>query len=498
MDANFEDFLDLAADRLDRAALTISDGAKVSAATCAALSSATRSLIILGGRYGQTPHGTPVATWQPAFVDRLRAADRRLRHHADFAKAPTTADALISDAARLLTVGQDLLATHLRSPDPPRQVARTPQGEELLGAPVREHVLRRAAELARHLADLTHTVRVFYDLPREQPHLVHAYRPRERELTAAARELADAAAQSLGPATARLHLPPAPVLAASVTYPAPHERPAHAAEQARDALHRMATAAYRAAHPPVGGEYPPAHAAGDLKACAAHLAAAHALAADLLTRLAPHLPMAGWNAAEAVDRLRAAGADWARLRRAWAQIVSVPDSGPRSPLILQATGITIRLGRLLYADPAWTPDTGPGRPRVLGDLLVPDILDALCATISSLPRDAATIAANHARLVTNHVLDLHSTDRVHRPDGEGRRAFPLQPAQRGKLATGYHQVTSAASTAATGLVPLSRGYQALKTMALTTTHAVPRMPTGPSADQTSHRVYRQPPIAPKR
>ena len=51
-EATFEDFLDLAADRLDRAALTVSDGAPVSAATCTALAAATQSLIKLSTRYG--------------------------------------------------------------------------------------------------------------------------------------------------------------------------------------------------------------------------------------------------------------------------------------------------------------------------------------------------------------------------------------------------------------------------------------------------------------
>jgi hypothetical protein len=63
MDATFEDFLTLAQDRLDRAAVAISDGAKVGPATCAALAAATRSLLTLSTRYGQAPHGTPAVAW---------------------------------------------------------------------------------------------------------------------------------------------------------------------------------------------------------------------------------------------------------------------------------------------------------------------------------------------------------------------------------------------------------------------------------------------------
>lgn len=488
MEASFEDFLDLAERRLERAALAISDGERIGSATCAALSAATRSVITLGSRYGVMPNGVPVAAWQPGFLDCLTAADRRLRHHAGSPSAPTAADDLIADAARLLTVAQDLLATHLTAPDPPRQFARTAEGEQLLDAPARDHLLRRAADLASALARLTRTALAFDDLTRRQPHLADAYRPREQDLAAAADDLADAAAQCPAPSAARLELAPAPALAAAgAAYPLPGEAPVTAAEQVRDALRRLATAAYRAAHPLRTGEHPPAHTAGDLREGAAHLALAHVLAADLLARLAPHLPVAGWDAAEAANRLRAAGAAWARLRRPWAQSVSVPDSGPRSALTVQATGIATRLGRLLYADPAWAPQAGPGQPRPLGDLLEPETLDTICVAISTLPREAATIAANHAHLVTGAVLSLHSTDRAHRPDNQARRAYPLQAAQRTELASGYRDAVGASKAAATDLAALGRGYQALKAAGLA---RAPQHVMAPSPDYHAQRPRR--------
>lgn len=468
MEASFEDFLDLAEQRLERAALAISDGARVGSATCAALSATTRSVITLGSRYGVMPSGIPVVAWQPEFVDRLTAADRRLRRHAHNPAAPTAADDLIGDAARLLTVAQDLLATHLTTPDPPRPFARTAEGEQLLDAPARDHLLRRAADVAADLARLTRTALAFDDLTNRQPHLADAYRPRERDLAAAADDLADAAAKCPAPSTARLELAPAPALAAAVVaYPQPAEAPAIAAEQVRDALRRLATAAYRAAHPLRTGEHPPAHTAGDLRVSAAHLAVAHVLSADLLARLAPYLPTAaGWDPAGAADQLRAAAAAWARLRRPWAQSVSVPDSGPRSPLTVEATGIATRLGRLLYADPQWAPQAGPGQPRPVDHLLEPDTLDAICVSISTLSREAATIAANHARLVADAVLDLHSTDRTHRPDNQAQRTYPLQAAQRTELALAYQRANTASTSAASDLAPISRGYRVLKAASL--------------------------------
>ena len=468
----FEEFLTLAEDRLALAALAISDGATVGAATCAVLSTATRALITLGTRYGLTPHGTPVSDWQPAFTDQLTAADRRLRRHADPNAAPSTADELIGDVARLITVAQDVLATHLTVPDPPRQFARTPTGADLLDTATRERVLHRVAEVVGHLAQVTSTAAAFDDLTRQRPHLADAYLPRDRDLTQAAHELAAAAAQRPAPAGDPPQITTAPVMAAPVTYPPPQEDPAQAAEHVRDALDRLATAVYQAAHPLNTGEYPPAHTADNLGETAASLALAHVLAADLLTRLAPHLPPAAhWHPARAADQLRAAGATWARLRRPWEHTTSIPDSGPRNPLTIQAAGIPLRLGRLLYADPAWNPQHGPGQPRTLAELLEPHILDAACTAISALPRVAATIAANHGRLIADHRVDLHTTDRTHRPEGEARRFYPLQPTQRAELIAGYQEAAHVSKNAATGLVSLSRGYQALRAETLmTATH----------------------------
>jgi hypothetical protein len=461
--ATFEDFLELAESRLHQADAAVCGGARVSAATCAALSAVTRSLIALTTRYGNTPTGVPAAAWQPAFLDLLCAADHRLRHHAGSPGTPSEADALIGDAGRFLTVAQDLLATHLTTPDPPRAFARTSQGAELLGTPVREHLLRRAAEFVDHLADLTRTVVTLDDLTQERPQSVDAYRPRGKDLTAAARELADAAAQCSEPTTVRLELSPAPMLAAPVDYPRPDEAPVFAAEQIRADLERLVTAAYRAANHVDTGDHTSIHTAGNLRASATNLALAHALAADLLIRLTPSLPTGSYlNPGEAAERLRAAGAAWAALRHPWERTASIPDSGPRTALTVQATAIAIRLGRLLYADPAWMPQAGPGRPRALNELLAPDALDSVCVTLSALPRVTEVLAANHGRLVADAVLDLYSADRTHRPEGEARHVYPLQAAQRAKLTAGYRDAADASKAAATALAPLSRGYQALK------------------------------------
>ena len=180
MPATFEDFIELAEARLQQADAAFGGGASVSASTCAALSVLTRSLIMLGTRYGVTPSRAAVASWQPGFVGLLSAADRRLRPHASPSAAPTDADELIADAARFLTIAQDLLATHLTTPDPPRSFARTAEGTELLDTPVREHLLRRAAEIVDRLAGLTRTVLTFDDLPRERPNLAAAYRARNK------------------------------------------------------------------------------------------------------------------------------------------------------------------------------------------------------------------------------------------------------------------------------------------------------------------------------
>jgi hypothetical protein len=506
MSATFEDFIDLADARLQQAAVAITDGARVSAATYAAMSAVTRSLLTLSTRYGAAANGTPTAAWQPAFLGRLARAVRHFRHHAGSSATPATADELIDDAARFVTIAQDLLATHLTISDPPRPFARTSGGVELLDTPVREHLLRHAVELSARLAELTRTVVAFDDLRRERPNLADAYRSREKDLAAAARELAETAVQIPGLILARLELEltPAPALAAPVTYPQPHEDPVHAAAQIQTELERLATATYRAAHRLNTGEHPPVHAAGDLRAAAKNLAVAHVLAADLLTLLTPHLPLGPGSAlSDGADQLRAAAAAWARLRDPWEQIASVPDSGPRSPLTVQVNSVTVRLGRLLYAEPAWTPRTGPGTPRALDALLAPDTLDAICVTISALPRTAAAIAANHARLVANGVLDLHSSNRARRPEGAARRFYPLQDAQRGELATRYQEAMLACKAAATSLVGLSRGYRAARAQALIKPHqrAAPPQPVQ-VRDQPHHKQQQQPdsgrPIAPKR
>jgi hypothetical protein len=153
------------------------------------------------------------------------------------------------------------------------------------------------------------------------------------------------------------------------------------------------------------------------------------------------------------------------------------------------------------ATPDWTPQTGPGRPRALDELLAPNVLDAICAAVSALPRSAAVIAAQHARLVTAGTLDLYSANRAQRPEGEGRRYYPLQPAQRAEFAAGYQAAAHASKTAATSLAPLARGYEALKTAALTRAPQTASRP-GLSPAQRMQNVPRHPnesrSVAPRR
>ena len=267
----------------------------------------------------------------------------------------------------------------------------------------------------------------------------------------------------------RLELTPAPVLG-SISYPTPQEGPTTAVEEARSGLEQLATAAYRAANSLRTIESPPTHTASELRECATSLAMAHVVAADLLARLSPYLPThPGPNLSGGADQLRAAGAAWIALRRPWRQIASVPDSGPRSPLTIQANSIVVRFGRLLYTDPTWNPQGGPGQLRSVADLLEPQILDALCTAISALPRCATIIGTNHARLIASATVDLYSADRTHRPEGHGRPFYPLQPVQRTELTIGLQKAARASQAAATGLAALSRGYEALKAYSLVRT-----------------------------
>jgi hypothetical protein len=71
MPASFEDFIELAGSRLERAAAAVAGGTRITSATCAALASATRSLITLSTRYGQTPAGAPIVAWLPEFAELL-------------------------------------------------------------------------------------------------------------------------------------------------------------------------------------------------------------------------------------------------------------------------------------------------------------------------------------------------------------------------------------------------------------------------------------------
>jgi hypothetical protein len=495
MSASFEEFVELAESRLLDAGQAVADGAKVSSATCAALSAVTRSLVTLSTQYGYTSAGAPVISWQPDFAELLTAADRCFRTHAVSPVTPSSADELISDAARVLTAARDLIATHLTSPDSTRDFARTQAGAELQGTAVREHIVHRAAEVADHLGTLTRTVAAADGLLREKPHLADAYRPRDRGLVEAALALTQAAAHAPQPRDTYLDLIPAPVLG-TVSYPQPQEDLTTAADEARSSLEQLATAAYRAANSLRTIENPPAHTASELRESATSLAVAHVLAADLLTRLAPHLPAyPGLNLGDSADRLRAAGAAWLRLRHSWQHIASVPDSGPRSPLTVQAQSIAVRLGRLLYADPTWNPQDGPGHPRPLGELLDPRVLDALCSTVGALPRCTAIIGANHDRLITTGNLDLYSSDRVHRPEGYGRPYYPLQPSQRAELTTGYQKAARASRNAAPSLAPLSRGYQALKSIILT---RAPRPVSNNALRQTHPIGYAPAPLAPVR
>jgi hypothetical protein len=456
MRTTFDDFIELAAERLERAALAITDGARIGAATCRALSTANRSLIEFARRYGPTVQETPAAGWIPRYTDLLAEADRKLCRHGSQAGAQSSADELIGDAARFLVIARDLVATHLTVPDPPGWFARTPVGADILDGPLREQLLCHTAGITAHLAETTRIVAVFDDLGRRRPHTADAYRPRGRDLQEAAHALAEAATFC-----------PAPVLTGSILYPRPGEDPAVAAEEIGIGLERLATAAYQAANRLRTHERPPAHTAGDLRASATNLAIAHALAADLLARLAPYLPARpGLIPAQVAGRLRAAGAAWAALSDQWQQTRSVPDSGPRSPLTVQALSVATRFGRLLYTDPTWTTLGGPAEPRAVADLLAPHVLDAVCRALSSLPRSAATIAADHARLVNTGAVDLYCANRSQRPEHEGRRFYPLQPAQRAAFTAGYQTAAHRAGQAAAGLAPLGRGHQAAKAAAL--------------------------------
>jgi hypothetical protein len=124
--------------------------------------------------------------------------------------------------------------------------------------------------------------------------------------------------------------------------------------------------------------------------------------------------------------------------------------------------------------------------RAVDELLADHALKSMCALLSALLRTAATIAVQHARLVTAGPIDLYSASRAHRPEGVGRRFYPLQPVQRAEFAAGYRVAARACQTAATSLAPLSRGPEAPQMAALSAA-------SRPVVRLDSHKVQPMPP-----
>jgi hypothetical protein len=244
---------------------------------------------------------------------------------------------------------------------------------------------------------------------------------------------------------------------------APEETPLQAARAIIDGCAFLTSHAVRGAHhdPQV-----PQPTAGTLRSIAQHLSLSHLLAARQIRHLATEAALAGhdtWEGQRAAGRLHVAAAAWRLCADQWQDVVTSPEAGPRDPAARTVETVTIRIGRLLFTAPGWTPVDGGSRPlRPAAALLAdPATAAAVLASVHALPAAAGAIADQHAHTAGQLAASgaLHSNARAHRPDG-APAWYPVQQGQLGKITAAYTAAkgASADATRATAAAAQAAGH----------------------------------------
>ncbi|HEV3380011.1 MAG TPA: hypothetical protein VG142_03355 [Trebonia sp.] len=167
------------------------------------------------------------------------------------------------------------------------------------------------------------------------------------------------------------------------------------------------------------------------------------------------------GAAESLHHAQSAFADasvsWLRSARIWGAI-STDSQHASSPCAAEASGLALRLGRLLYCDPAWVPGRRQAAPRDLGRLAPgPTAWGRVLGAV----HEAADALARMAKADAGGIRAVRQQDRLYidsqfLTDDNALRRFQRAPGDRVHLLNNaYYLCGDASLRAATALYKLA-------------------------------------------
>jgi len=411
--AVFGDFTAMARAALSRALAVPVDGRVedgVGAARAQALADLARVLHGYAATYGPTAAQAGV----PAHVTaELRAHLAEVNQAAAAAQARATANPdesafAVADAARMLSLGHDLLLGH-RSPT---GAPRTPYGPVLDTPRAAAHLVGVAAEAAEDLAELAGRVTLG---ARDSAAVRHLRRSATELRISAAR----ASVATMGASRTLAAMPTAAVLG---------PLPVHPREPIPDALQRIVTGCDQLAAAAVreGHSITPVLTPADMAAVSGNLSIGHLLASRLIAHTTADLAAGDGEAAAALRRagedLRAAARSWREAARSWGDhLAAIPVDTSGRHAVRTAEGIAVRAGRILYDAEGWTPREGGARPLRPVDQVLADerAVDRLADAMREIASAGETVAQLYPA-ITARLMDrglLLSADPAHHPLG---------------------------------------------------------------------------------
>jgi hypothetical protein len=140
-----------------------------------------------------------------------------------------------------------------------------------------------------------------------------------------------------------------------------------------------------------------------------------------MTELEHHDHAAAFRQAAWQTRLTALR--WKTIARHWTDVT--PQGRPTGDLTADASDLVLRLGRIVFATPDWTPGPRASYRVKAPDVLAPTTTDAaLIASTALKGLDACTTLAAHHRPAANDDAILHKTEKGVRPGPPTRRLLP--------------------------------------------------------------------------
>ena len=359
-----------------------------------------RRLVAVLGRYlDNTVQTEPSAAWQQTTTGiraELRAAGGYLDRALPPAEHPLWATEAPADpvaaryarAVNALAAGADLLRTHMSLGVAGFAVTRSEWARLLTTEPV-------AAALADEIAGWADRAGRMVDRISRAPGQ-HLPKPvlaaAQDRLAAAARVGTQAKAGSWdeGARRALLHAIPTTDFPERII-PSAHESDANLCAGITVSARRLRTEAFAAAREP--GTSPVL--SGPAWRRTAHASAIICdLAAQTLDVLAAHPSVAGTlreRLGDAASSLVTARESWRNTARMW-QVITTETTSPDSPTTADATDLVVRLGRLAFGEPGWTPaDAHKPRPRAPGSV-APGVVAAALGAVHEAA-DAVTRVA---------------------------------------------------------------------------------------------------------